>query len=680
KKISARIISIYDASDRLTQVGETYKQKAKGGTLVTKRTTVYDPATGEVISQKNKTKFEKSGFFNSTAGKILGIAAIVALTIISAGILGPALIAAGGIFSASIAGVTVGAAVAAGIGAGVGQFALSLAQGADFKDALIAGAISFAAATGAAFLGPLVSNALGQIPGIGTALNSLKTGLSNIGKSFSGLFGATGSKVAEQTFFQNFLNQFSLRAGSEVFSETFGKKLGAFGTVAALAVAGTLLSSVLSNALGSSLTSGQFADNFANSIFSGSIQGGIAEALKGEKGLGAQFLREFGSNFAGNLKLSGIAAAYSTKQALGIAKTLAEQEGISIDQIKDVAVFEDAKVGVLYQKDDVTKYALLGYEKDKFYVLTQEVIRSSFELGKDILLAYSDYQKYPRGNLIVVGGAGEGQLLAAARDIQVERTDYNVTFGDPNYFALEADLAWAAKAFPAYDSNLRKEFIENFKASGYVLDEAFSTVLPQIYKTILYEKQYFTGQFDNDNLPIIERINPTIETVVYNQSALAAFATPGNPVALADALQSRFRNQDVNIVAGFSYGAATSLEAARILNERGVQIDYLVLVDPSTQDLRIPPNVKNVKLYYQDTNTALNFYLGKPDNIVTDSATTRVFDPIRINVSHTVIDGRQSIREDLQSFYSNQLELKTRQQLFLDNYGSYIKNLFNGDN
>ncbi|MBI4215605.1 MAG: hypothetical protein HY602_02685, partial [Parcubacteria group bacterium] len=660
KKISARIISIYDANDRLTQVGETYKQKAKSGTLVTKRTTVFDPTTGEVISQKNKTKFEKSGFFNSTAGKILGIALVVGLAIIAPYI-------ATALLSTTVGALGLGTlAISAGIGAAIGQFGVSLAQGASFKDALIAGAITFAATAAAVYLGPQIGALLGNIPGIGAGLTAIKTGLSAIGSKIGSFFGATtggaaAATVAERltvgTFFQQFIPQFSLRAGSEVISQTFGKSLGVFGTVATLAVLGTFANAAIGGITNNPINTATFGNNFADSLFSGALQGGIAEALKGENGLGADFLRQFGSNFAGSLKLSGIAAAYSTKQALGIARTLAEQEGITIDQIKDVAVFKDSKVGVLYQKDDVTKYALLGYEKDKFYVLAnQEITRSLETLGST-----------PRTNIVGVDGAyGSKQVKATVfnQNTTIEPTAIyprDIDFGDPAWRVGDSGVKIITTYLQDFIGELNKGFYDQAQSLGVTLAGYNS---PLSYKLNSYTVD---GVLSVDPY-IYDNLQASVKTV---QAASPTFYfSPGRPLELANALEQTFRQQDLNVVVAFSYGVPTTVGAANILQQRGVSIDYLVLIDPANRgDITIPSNVKNVRLFYQNEGRTLSsLFLKGPDSI-RFSSSTNFLEPIKVNTIHTLIDDdrsfviRNTTSSDLSNLSEQRYQLQYQQQL-----------------
>ncbi len=331
KKVKAQIVSLFNADDHLTKVGESYKQKMKKGTAVTKRTTLYNPETGDIISQKTKQKFEKSGFFNSTAGKILG-AIIVVAAIIIAPYLMPFL----------------SPLVAAGIGAGIAQFGVSLAQGNSFKDALISAGIAAGAAIIGAQIGSWLNSVLPNIPILGNVFSSLQQGLSSIGQGIGNAVNSVFSQAGSSAFTKmitDFVVRSALRVGTELVSENFGRKLGAFGTVFAIAVGSTLVSGLLSGALGSPMSASDFGSAFSRSFFSGALQGGIAEVLKNENGLGAQFLRAVGFETASKLDINLIGNNFRALQNRPEGSNPIYDQGYIVGFSKNVA-----GVGLLYDK------------------------------------------------------------------------------------------------------------------------------------------------------------------------------------------------------------------------------------------------------------------------------------------------------------------------------------------
>src|SRR5262249_34897978 len=158
-------------------------------------------------------------------GKILGIFAVAALAVFASYALGPMLAGMGGIFSATVAGTTAtwGAVTAAAIGAGVGQFGLSLAQGANFKQALVAGLISGGAIIATAGIAQFLASSgvqslLGQI-GKGFA-DAIKPFAKNLVQGFASPTLKEGQSLGGEMIKQT-LKQSSVRFGSQQFSETF---------------------------------------------------------------------------------------------------------------------------------------------------------------------------------------------------------------------------------------------------------------------------------------------------------------------------------------------------------------------------------------------------------------------------------------------------------------------------
>ncbi len=364
-----KVAIIYNSDDHLVKVGESYKQKMKKGTAVTKRTTVYDPETGDIISQKTKQKFEKSGFFNSTAGKIIGAIGLAVLTVVTAGI-GAAMLG-GAFFGATVVGsLTVGGLIGAAVGSLIGTTALSLLQGASFGDALKAGLISAAAVIATAGIAKILTS--GPIQGF---LSQISQGFADGVANFATR--AANSLIGEgvgQTFGAKVLFQAATRIGSEEFSTTFGKKLGAFGTAAILAFAASAAGAFVN---GSNIFS---LETFASLGLQAASRGGLAEAFKNENGLGSQLAQQVAGYGLNGVDFTPVAKQFSNffqgageKLGLFTPATVQGQKGLTLFQEaeksglgKPSQIFHDEStgevIGAEYRVGDKSFYISISEE------------------------------------------------------------------------------------------------------------------------------------------------------------------------------------------------------------------------------------------------------------------------------------------------------------------------------
>ncbi len=352
KKVKAQIVSIYNSDDHLIKVGESYKQKMKKGTAVTKRTTVYNPETGDIISQKTKQKFEKSGFFNSTAGKILG-AIIVVAAIVFAPYLMPFL----------------SPLMAAAVGAGIATFGVSLAQGNSFKDALISGAIAFATTIIAVKIGSFFQG-FGSSGGL----------LSEFGKNLSQLANPALVKTGEAAF-TKFLQTAAIRATGTLIAEKFGSKLGAFGTAAVLTASAMLIGG-FADAGGDIFN----FDSLVNIGLQSAAQGGLAEAFKNENGLAAQALFQLSSTAVGAVDFRPVAQQFSNFVE-GAGKVVNDLNPFTEKGLRNTATLAGAeKTGLkkpdIIRTNDEGEIKSLEYNVDTFEGKSGKVIASDPVFGQ----------------------------------------------------------------------------------------------------------------------------------------------------------------------------------------------------------------------------------------------------------------------------------------------------------
>lgn len=327
KKVTARVVSLFDSNRRLIQTGETYKTKVRGGEVHQKRTIWYGPGKS-VLRVNEDQEFKESGFFASSLGKLVKGAVNAAVAFFTAG--NPLALAAT-------------------------NFGFNLAQGHDTEDAFVSSGISLAAnlfAVGASSLLKNVSdNAFG---GFGQTISSF-------GENLSHAVSPSASAASAQQATGALLSQVAMRAGTDAFADSFGDKLGAFGTAAALAAAAGLSGSYLQS--GASPIS---PEHLASLAIRALAQGGVAEAFKNQTGPGAQFARE----------VSSLAAAGLDTQVLGEA----------IKPIKNGLAGVGSYVGELKQKlsnNPTQALKEIAQEIKKYNALA---IKSGFE-NPDPLLA-----------------------------------------------------------------------------------------------------------------------------------------------------------------------------------------------------------------------------------------------------------------------------------------------------
>ncbi len=271
--------ALFDSENRPTEIKEEYFKSAEEGYYTSTRLVRYD-ASGNILSDETSENFDpkSGGFFGSVFGKILSSVLVGAATFLAPYLL-PAL-------TPAVAGV---------IGASIAQAGLSLAQGADIKDALISGGIAGATALVGAQLGKVVSGVTPQ----GSWLNQFGTNLSQVANP---TLAQAGESVATK-----FLQNAVIRATSTLVADKFGEKLGAFGT-AGLLTAGALLFGGLADA-GPEKT--LTLNSLTNIALQSAAQGGVAEAFKNENGLAAQALSQLAGYAVGAIDFSSVAQQLS---------------------------------------------------------------------------------------------------------------------------------------------------------------------------------------------------------------------------------------------------------------------------------------------------------------------------------------------------------------------------------
>ena len=438
---------LYNADDKLVKVGESYKQKMKKGTAITKRTTVYDPETGDILSQKTKQDFKKSGFFNSTAGKIIGAIGLAVLTVVTAGI-GAAMLG-GAFFGATVVGtLTVGGLIGAAVGSFIGTTALGLLQGQSIGDALKAGLISAAAVIVTAGIAKILTS--GPVQGF---LNQIGKGLADGVSKFAtkAAESLVGGGVGE-TFGAKVLFLAATRIGSDEFATTFGKKLGAFGTAAILTFAvsaagafvngGNLFSIETLTALGLQAAS----------------RGGLAEAFKNETGLGAQFAQQVAGNGLNGVDFNPVA-----KQFGNFFKGAGETLGL-LDS-KSLTLFDRI------EQAGLGKPSTVHYDQS-----TGEVVGAEYKFGNKSLYVSASDEDLRKLATSMAESIDEVSLFKSG--------GLNGAFVKPSYLAADKETFLSAAspkenytntnpADDAFEYRSRNEIFDNGKALASRLDVFF---------------------------------------------------------------------------------------------------------------------------------------------------------------------------------------------------------------